>query len=226
MNSVAPFLVFFLGAVLVAMTRGRVRAAVLLAIPLVGAFNLFTIADAAVGNVAVFDYTLTYLRVDRLSMLFGYLFHLAAFIGIVYSLHLRDTTQHVTGTLYAGSALGAVFAGDLITLFVFWELLAVTSVFLILARRTERARAAAMRYLVIQVLSGVILLAGVLIRLHQTGSIAFDFIGLDGGKLTARYTMGRDDERPERVPDRNLVLLMVETAIGTYTPHVKEIELL
>ncbi len=62
MNSVAPFLVFFLGAVLVAMTRGRVRAAVLLAIPLVGAFNLFTIADAAVGNVAVFekDETLRY----------------------------------------------------------------------------------------------------------------------------------------------------------------------
>ncbi|MEE9545721.1 MAG: Na(+)/H(+) antiporter subunit D [Rhodospirillales bacterium] len=179
MNSVAPFLVFFLGAALVALTRGRVRAAVLLAIPLVGAFNLFTIADAAVGTVAVFDYTLTYLRVDRLSMLFGYLFHLAAFIGIVYSLHLRDTMQHVTGMLYAGSALGAVFAGDLITFFVFWELLAVTSAVLILARRTEKARAAAMRYLVIQVLSGVILLAGVLIRLHQTGSIAFEFIGLN-----------------------------------------------
>ncbi len=179
MNSVAPFLIFFLGAALVALTRGRVRAAVLLAIPLVGAFNLFTIADAAVGTVAVFDYTLTYLRVDRLSMLFGYLFHLAAFIGIVYSLHLRDTMQHVTGMLYAGSALGAVFAGDLITFFVFWELLAVTSAVLILARRTEKARAAAMRYLVIQVLSGVILLAGVLIRLHQIGSIAFEFIGLN-----------------------------------------------
>ena len=180
MNSMAPFLVFFLGAALVALTRGRMRAAVLLAIPLVGAFNLFIIADSDVGTVAVFDYTLTYLRVDRLSLLFGYLFHLAAFIGIIFSLHLRDTTQHVAGVLYAGSALGAVFAGDLITLFVFWELLAVTSVFLILARRTERARAAAMRYLVIQVLSGVILLAGVLTRVHETGSIAFNFIGLDG----------------------------------------------
>jgi multicomponent Na+:H+ antiporter subunit D len=228
MNSVAPFLVFFLGAVLVAMTRGRVRAAVLLAIPLVGAFNLFTIADAAVGNVAVFDYTLTYLRVDRLSMLFGYLFHLAAFIGIVYSLHLRDTTQHVTGTLYAGSALGAVFAGDLITLFVFWELLAVTSVFLILARRTERARAAAMRYLVIQVLSGVILLAGVLIRLHQTGSIAFDFIGLDGlGSWLIFLAFGikcafpllhnwLTDSYPEATPTGTVFLCAFTTKVAVY----------
>ncbi|HJN23494.1 MAG TPA: Na(+)/H(+) antiporter subunit D [Rhodospirillales bacterium] len=180
MNSMAPFLIFYLGAALVALTRGQVRSFVMLAIPIVGAFNLFTIAAADAGTVAVFDYTLTYLRVDRLSLLFGYLFHLAAFIGIIFSLHLRDTNQHVTGVLYAGSALGAVFAGDLITLFVFWELLAVTSVFLILARRTERARAAAMRYLVIQVLSGVILLAGVLARVHETGSTAFNFIGLDG----------------------------------------------
>ncbi len=180
MNSMAPFLIFYLGAALVALTRGQVRSFVMLAIPIVGAFNLFTIATADAGTVAVFDYTLTYLRVDRLSLLFGYLFHLAAFIGIIFSLHLRDTNQHVTGVLYAGSALGAVFAGDLITLFVFWELLAVTSVFLILARRTERARAAAMRYLVIQVLSGVILLAGVLARVHETGSTAFNFIGLDG----------------------------------------------
>ena len=59
-----------------------------------------------------------------------------------------------------------------------------------------------------------------------SGGGSVDFIGLDGGKLMARYTMGRDDERPERVPDRNLVLLMMQTAIGTYTPHVKEIELL
>ena len=42
-----------------------------------------------------------------------------------------------------------------------------------------------MRYLIIQVLSGVILLAGVLIRVAETGSVAFDFIGLSGlGDLT------------------------------------------
>ncbi len=178
MGSVAPFLIFYAGAAIVAVTRGWTRSAVLLAIPVVGAVNLFFMPEDTLTTYRLFDYTLTLVRVDRLSMLFGYLFHLAAFIAIVYSLHVRDTTQHVAGMLYAGSALGAVFTGDLITLFVFWEMLAVSSVFLILARRTDRAQAAAMRYLIIQVLSGVILLAGVLIRVAETGSVAFDFIGL------------------------------------------------
>ena len=85
------------------------------------------------------EFELALLRTDRLSLLFGYLFHIAAFIAVIFALHVRDTTQHVAGLLYAGSALGAVFAGDLITLFIFWELLAISSVFLIWARRTERA---------------------------------------------------------------------------------------
>jgi multicomponent Na+:H+ antiporter subunit D len=180
MSSVAPFLVFYIGAAVVAVTKGRVRSAVLLAIPLIGAFNLFAMGDNGGQNITLLDFTLTPVRLDSLSLLFGYLFHLAAFLGIIFSLHLRDTTQHVTGVLYAGSALGAVFAGDLITLFIFWELLAITSAFLILARRTERSRRVALRYLIIQVLSGVILLAGVMVRYQQTGSLAFDYIGLEG----------------------------------------------
>jgi multicomponent Na+:H+ antiporter subunit D len=180
MSSVAPFLVFFIGAAVVAATRGPVRSALLLAIPLVGTLNLFAMTEGAPQSFSLLDFTLTPVRLDSLSLLFGYLFHLAAFLGIIFSLHLRDTTQHVTGVLYAGSALGAVFAGDLITLFIFWELLAITSAFLILARRTERSRRVALRYLIIQVLSGVILLAGVMVRYQQTGSLAFDYIGLEG----------------------------------------------
>jgi multicomponent Na+:H+ antiporter subunit D len=180
MTSVAPFLIFYVAAALVAVTRGWMRGAIMLALPIVGAYNLYTFPEATGITFALFDYQLEFMRVDRLSTLFGYLFHLAAFLGVVYSLHVKDTTQHVAGLLYAGSALGAVFAGDLITLFLFWEMLAVSSVFLILARKTARAERAAMRYLLVQVLSGVILLAGALVRIHETGSIAFDFIGLEG----------------------------------------------
>ena len=178
--SLAPFLIFFIGGILAAVTRGVPRSVILLAVPVIGAINLYIMGEGHYYQISLLNYELTLVRVDRLSILFGYLFHLAAFIGVVYSLHLRDTVQHVAGILYAGSALGAVFAGDLLTLFMFWELLAITSVFLILARRTERSFGAAMRYLIIQVLSGVILLAGVLVYAHQTGSLAFNFIGLDG----------------------------------------------
>jgi len=179
-TSLPPFLIFYIGALLVALTNGRVRSAILLAIPLVGAANAFFLSEASAVTYELFDQTLVLVRVDKLSLLFDYLFHLAAFIGIIYSLHLRDRLQPVAAIVYAGSALGAVHAGDLLTLFVFWEVLAVSSAFLVLARGTAKARGSAMRYLIIQVLSGVTLLAGVLVRVGETGSIAFDYIGLEG----------------------------------------------
>ena len=179
-SSLSPFLIFYIGAVLTYLTRGTLRTAITLLIPVVGAWNLWMLSGLQVDvTYSIFDYTLTLLRMDKLSLIFGILFHLAAFLGFIFSAHVRDTSETTASMIYAGSALGAVFAGDMITLFLFWEMLALSSVFLILARRTARARAAAMRYLLIQVLSGVILLAGVLLRIHETGSIEFNYIGID-----------------------------------------------
>jgi len=180
MTSVPPFLLFFVAALLLPFVRGHLRLALLVAVPVVGVLNLVGMEQGIYLQTVLLDYELQPYRVDRLSLLFGYLFHLATLISVIFSLHERDTVQQVSGLMYAGSALGAVFAGDLITLFIFWELMAVTSVFLIWARRTERAMAAGFRYLIIQIGSGVLFLAGAVFHVHETGSIHFDFIGLNG----------------------------------------------
>ena len=180
MIEIPPFLPFFIGALIAAFTRGHLRSAILVAVPVISALHLWTVPDGIHLQFAFLDYQLAPYRVDKLSLMFGYVFHIASFIAIIYSLHVRDTVQQVTAMLYAGSGLGAVFAGDLLTLFVFWELLAFTSVFLIWARRTQRSYAAGMRYLIIQVLSGVILLAGALFYADENGTLTFEFIGLEG----------------------------------------------
>ena len=186
MSSVPPFLIFLAGALVVPFLRGMpvVRAAWLLLIPIVGALKVMGIQEGYQLQFEFLGYTLTPVRADRLSLLFGYLFHLGAFISIVYSLHLKDgdrpTLQHTSAVIYAGSALGAVFAGDFITLFVFWELLAVSSVFLIWARRSPRAVRSGLRYLLVHVVSGVTLLAGAMVHAHQTGSLEFGLMELEG----------------------------------------------
>ncbi len=181
MTDLPPFVPFFIAALLAFITRGWARNLILLATPvLAGAHLWLDVSPGVVASVPMLEYELVLMRADRLSLLFGYLFHIAAFIAAIFSLHVRDTTQTVSSQIYAGSALGAVFAGDLITLFIFWELMAVSSVFLVWARRTERAIRSGMRYLVIQVSSGVLLLAGALLHYDQTGSLAFEFIGLEG----------------------------------------------
>ena len=194
MSELPPFIPFYIAALLVLATRGWLRNTILLVTPVLGGLHLWlgvqphvpmVATDALVSaeglsyQLTVLGYQLELMRVDKLSLLFGYLFHIASFIAIIFALHVRDTTQQVAGLLYAGSALGAVFAGDLITLFIFWEGLALSSVFLIWARRTERAINSGTRYLILQVMSGVLLLAGALIHYHQTGSLAFNYIGID-----------------------------------------------
>ncbi len=204
LSSLPPFALFFIGAVAVGFTKGLPRKVLVLAIPLLGGLNLWFNVDPGLHLQFQFlgEYTVTPFRADKLSLLFGYLFHLAAFLGFLYALHLGDGDvdgavaeedqtggdtaglQHVSAMLYAGSALGAVFAGDFITLFVFWELLALTSVFLIWARNSERSYATGFRYLIIHVVSGVLLLSGALMLANRTGSIEFGHIagelGSDG----------------------------------------------
>jgi len=173
-------LILILGGLLVPLTRGRVRAAYLLALPVAAFAWLFVLPHGEYGQVQFLGQTLVLMRVDRLSLLFGYVFLIAALINVIYALHVEDTVQHVAGMVYAGSTLGAVFAGDLLTLFVYWELTGISSVLLIWARRTERAQRAGMRYVLVQLLSGMFLLAGALVHWRATGSLRFDYIGLSG----------------------------------------------
>ena len=179
------FVPFFVAALLALVTRRYLRSVLMLSIVTFSGLHLWFLDGDVLVNMHFLEYELTPYRVDSLSIVFGYVFHIAAFVSILFALHIKDTMQHVCGLLYAGSAMGALFAGDLLTLFVFWEILAVSSVFLVWARRTERAYQSGMRYLIIQVGSGVILLGGLLLHVEQTGSLEFDFIGTDhlGGWL-------------------------------------------
>jgi multicomponent Na+:H+ antiporter subunit D len=91
----------------------------------------------------------------------------------IYALHLKDTGQQVSALLYAGSGLGAVFAGDLFTLVFFWEIMAVTAAYLVWARRNRESYDSALRYLYVHLFGGALLMGGVLWHISETGSIAF-----------------------------------------------------
>lgn len=185
MTEFNPGLIMMLGGLLTPFLAGPTRKAYLLALPAAGLAYTIALDPGMSADAALFGYTLEVLRVDRLALVWGYIFHIAAFLGALYAIHEDDGLQGMMAQVYMGSAVGAVFAGDLITLFVFWELTAVSSVFLIWAAGTERSFRAGMRYLIIQVGSGVLLLAGAIILYAETNSIAFNHIGLDtfGGKL-------------------------------------------
>src|SRR5215216_5152231 len=174
----SPGIVLIGGGLLAPLVPTRLRPWLMVVLPFVAFAHLLTLSYGEFGRVEMMDLSLITLRVDKLSLLFGYVFLLGAFLGGLYALHVYDSVQQAAGLIYAGSALGAVFAGDLVTLFIFWEGIAIASVFLIFAARTEAAYRAGMRYFVVQIGSGLLLLAGVLVHYRQTGSLAFGALGL------------------------------------------------
>ena len=165
---------FFAAALLVAALPMALRNILLVGVPLLAGWQVWTLPEGMLSQVGLFGFELELMRVDALSRMFALIFCLAAFLGNLYAAHVKDTVQQVAALLYAGSAIGAVFAGDLIALFFYWEGTAIASVFLIWARRTEGAYHTGLRYLVIQVGSGVILLAGTVLYHAETGSVVFD----------------------------------------------------
>ena len=168
-----PFLFFWAALACLVIPVERWRALILLAVPLLSAVLIMSASFGNLLGIEVFGLTLEFMRVDRLSRIFGLIFSLAAFLAALYAWHVRDVIQQVATLLYAGSAIGGVFAGDLLTLFLYWEGTAIASVFLIWARKTDASYHTGMRYLIIQVLSGVLLLAGLLLHYGDTGSIEF-----------------------------------------------------
>ena len=178
--SISPALILVIGAFVVPFLPKNARQPFMLALPVLAMLQLWLTPFGAHGQFELMGLELTTVRLDKLSLIFSTIFIIAALLSVIYAMHEDDPMQQVAGLAYAGSALGAVLAGDLLTLFLFWEGTAIFSVFLIWASRTEAAYHAGMRYIIIQVGSGVLLLAGALLHYNKTGSLAFDLLGLDG----------------------------------------------
>ena len=221
-------LILIFGAALVPLLRGVVRSAYMLLLPLLAFAYLLSVPLGLHGQVELLGQTLVLMRVDKLSLLFGYIFLLAVLLSVIYALHVDDTMQHVAGLVYAGSALGAVFAGDLMSLFIYWELTAVSSVLLVWARRGEHSAATGMRYLIAQLLSGMFLLAGAVMHWRATGSIEFGQIGLTGTAgaliliafgIKSAFPLLHNwlmDAYPEATPTGTVFLSAFTTKLGIY----------
>jgi len=179
MDSLLPILPFFITAILALFTRGWVRAVIMIGTPIIAAYGIYNLEVGHTLNATLMGFELSPIRIDRLSMLFGYLFCIAAILGNIYALYHKDTMQHFAAQAYAGSAVGAVFAGDMLTLFIFWELMALTSSVFIFARRSDASLYAGIRYLVIQIISGLLLLAGIVVYYQSIGNLDFNHLGLD-----------------------------------------------
>lgn len=178
--SLHPSLLFFAGALLLWLFPLLGRRILILLVPATAFLIITQLEPGTYYSYQLFGFDLNLLRVDKLSKIFAYVFTLNAFACFLFAQHLKTRYEHTASLAYIGAALGAVFAADLISLYLFWEIMAITSTFLVLARKTERSYAAAFRYVMVHIFGGLTLLAGILLQVNETGSVAFDGFSLQG----------------------------------------------
>ncbi len=180
-----PGLMMILGAALVPVLPHMIRQIWMLVLIAASAYQCWHIDPGVHLTASVIGFDLILVRAEAITRPFALIFHIAAALNVIYAMHEDSRMTAATGIAYAGAAIAALFAGDFITLFIYWELTAFTSVFLILAGRNPRSFAAAMRYLLTQVTSGVILLAGAVVLVSSGSGIAITALSAEtlGGAL-------------------------------------------
>lgn len=175
-----PGFIYILAVPIIPLLKGKVKKFFLLSIPILAfVIVLFMskgilLSEGKTWVLSFWGYQLILGQIDRLSLVFTYVFIIASFCMIFYALHIKEDGQHIAAFLYIGSTLGVTFAGDLLTLFLFWEIMACSALFLIWYRKTKRSFNAGLRYILVHLFGGACLLGGIFLYFKSTGSIEFN----------------------------------------------------
>jgi len=163
--------------------RGTWWRCLLLVPPLIAIWAVVHMQEGSYGVLPYLGQEMVLGRVDRLSKLFANVFAIQALVGMIYALHLMDRVQHAAASVYVAGAFGCVFAGDYLTLFIFWEMMSVSSTFLVWLNRKPISIRAGLRYFLFHTLGGLLILAGLLLRYRAVGSLAFISISPENARF-------------------------------------------
>lgn len=165
------FLLIFTGFSFLFIGNRVIRRVLLISVPLFVLVQVLSLEEGERWVLRILNYELITGKMDKLSLVFSYVFALITLLGNVYALHVEDRGHHAAALIYSGASFGVLFAGDWITLLVFWELMAISSTFLIWYGKKETSFGAGFRYLMVHLFGGAILLAGILLVISSSGTI-------------------------------------------------------
>ncbi|WP_299877699.1 Na(+)/H(+) antiporter subunit D [uncultured Cocleimonas sp.] len=176
-----PGLILILGGLLLPWVAPRFKSLIAIGFPLLTLMMVWLVTAEDSMTLTFLEYQLDILHLTPEGRVFATVFSMMAGIGALYALKHARTLELSAAFVYAGSAVGVTFCGDLISFFVFWEIMAIGSTLVIWANcyQNDRAYGASMRYLLVHLLGGVILMIGIAFHVANTGSIEFTAMKAD-----------------------------------------------
>ena len=175
-----PSVFYILGGLFIPFLKGRVKQGYMFFVSLLAFFAVVNLPYGTYGVYEFLSWELTFLEVDKLSKVFAYIFTIMGVIGVIYSIHVKNDGEHFSAFYYVGGSLGVTFAGDFLTLFLFWEMMAFSSVFLIWFRKSKSSLDSGFRYLLWHVAGGLILLAGIMLQYSVSGDLSVKYLPFHG----------------------------------------------
>jgi multicomponent Na+:H+ antiporter subunit D len=167
----SPAFILLIAAVLICLVKGHGRTAVILVAPIITLWAIWQVPDGVQSTVKFLSYNIEPLEGSPLRRLFATIFAIMVFVGGLYSFRVARWYELAAAFAYAAGAIGVCFAGDLITMFLYWELMAIFSTIVVWCGGTAGARAAGIRYAIMHLLGGVVLKVGIEGVVVSTGSI-------------------------------------------------------
>ena len=127
-----PALILILAGLAVPLlSRIALRNVVVLLAPVITLICIWSIPDGAYLKNSFLGFDLVFVQSDKLTRVFATVFAIMSFSAGLFALNQKSTMELAASLVYAGSAIGVTFAGDLITLFIFWELMAIASTLIV-----------------------------------------------------------------------------------------------
>ena len=177
---VHPSAFYLIGGLLIPLLKGRVRQIYMLLIALLAFFAVVNMPHGTFGVYEFLDWKLTFGNVDKLGKVFAYIFAIMGVIGVIYSIHVKNNGEQLAAFYYVGGSLGVTLAGDFLSLFLFWEMMAFSSVFLVWYRKSKSSVHAGFRYLLWHVAGGLIFLAGIVLQYSLSGDLTVQYLPFHG----------------------------------------------
>ena len=175
-----PSAIYLLGGLFIPLFKGRIKQGYMLFVALMAFFAVVNMPHGTYGVYEFLSWKLTFGDVDKLSKVFAYIFTIMGVIGVIYSIHVKNDGEHFAAFYYVGGSLGVIFAGDFLTLFLFWEVMAFSSVFLVWFRKSPASVNSGFRYLLWHVAGGLILLAGIILQYSISGDLSIKYLPFHG----------------------------------------------
>ncbi len=186
---ISPYMLMVFCAFLILILPKSLRLAAIIAAPLIALASLWiTPALLPQGNLMNFEYIVqsfwfnyevTWIRLDIIARFMASIFALTALAGGIFAFKLARKKEIFTAYIYAACAIATILAGDLVSLMITWELLAISAVVLLWFSRERGAKNAAMRYGLWHFLGGAMLLAGIAMQMAALQDIRFSSVSLN-----------------------------------------------